>query len=88
TFGFRAASTFHAYGARVTPHATLGYRHAFGLTVPTTHERFAAGSQTYGMDVAGVALSRDAAVVDAGVAVRLTDRIDVGLSYMGQYGGL
>lgn len=88
TFGLRASSTFHAYGALLTPHATLGYRHAFGLTTATTHERFAAGSQTYDMDVAGIALSRDTAVVDAGVAVKLTDRIDVGLSYMGQYGGL
>ena len=88
TFGVRASSTFHAYGALLTPHATLGYRHAFGLTTATTHERFAAGSQTYGMDVAGIALSRDTAVVDAGVSVKLTDRIDIGLSYIGQYGGL
>lgn len=87
TFGVRAATSFMAYGAWVTPHATLGYRHAFGLVTATTHEAFIAGGGAYGMDVAGVSLSRDAAVMDAGISVKLTDRIDIGVSYLGQYGG-
>ncbi|MFT8418916.1 MAG: autotransporter domain-containing protein [Acetobacter sp.] len=88
TFGLRVSSGFWARGVWVTPHATLGYRHAFGQMVATTHESFVAGSGTYGMDVAGMPLSSDVAMTDAGVGVKLTDRVDIGLSYIGQYGGL
>ncbi|WP_338333206.1 autotransporter domain-containing protein [Acetobacter sp. LMG 32666] len=87
TFGLRASASFLTYGAWVTPHAMLGYRHTFGPVTATMHETFAAGSGGYGMDVAGVSLSRDTAVLDAGVRVKLTDRIDIDVSYMGQYGG-
>lgn len=86
TFGLRASSTFHAYGVQLTPHGTLGYRHAFGLTTASTHEAFAASSVGGGMDVAGVSLSRDAATIDAGLSAKLTDRVDISLSYLGQYG--
>lgn len=67
------------------PHGSLAYRRAFGLLTPTNHTMLASvGSGD--MDVAGVALSQDSAMVDAGMNVRLTDRVDVGLSYIGQYG--
>lgn len=87
TFGVRASASFQTHGAWVTPHATLGYRHAFGLLTATTHEAFAIGSGAYGMEVAGISLSPNAAVMDVGVSVKLTDRIDIGVSYLGQYGG-
>ncbi|WP_156473808.1 autotransporter outer membrane beta-barrel domain-containing protein [Acetobacter malorum] len=38
------------------------------------------------MDIAGVPLSINSAVVDVGLTAKLTDRIDFGLSYVGQYG--
>lgn len=88
TFGLRVSSAFWARGVWVSPHATVGYRHAFGLMTATTHESFVAGSGAYGMDVAGVPLSCDVATTEAGVSARLTDRVDIGLSYIGQYGGL
>ena len=85
TFGVRAASTFKAGKMLLTPHGALSYRHAFGLTTPTTHELFAAAGNG-DMDIAGVPLSINSAVVDVGLTAKLTDRIDFGLSYVGQYG--
>lgn len=85
TFGIKASSLFHVGKLALVPHGTLAYRHAFGLSTPTAHEMFR--QARYGdMDIAGVPLSVNAAVVDAGLTAKLTDRIDVGLSYTGQYG--
>ena len=85
TFGVRASSTFKAGNLLLTPHGSLSYRHAFGLTTPTTHELFAAAGNG-DMDIAGVPLSTNSAVVDVGLTAKLTNRIDLGLSYIGQYG--
>uniref|UniRef100_UPI000366D32B autotransporter outer membrane beta-barrel domain-containing protein n=1 Tax=Komagataeibacter europaeus TaxID=33995 RepID=UPI000366D32B len=85
TFGVHLASTFQAGRFLLTPHATLGYRHAFGLTIPTTHELFAAANSG-NMDIAGVPLSIDAAVIDTGLSAKVSNRIDIGISYVGQYG--
>lgn len=85
TFGIKGSSLFHVGDYTLIPHGSLGYRHAFGLSTPTAHEMFQLSSGG-NMDIAGVPLSVNAAVVDAGLTVKLTDRVDVGLSYMGQYG--
>ncbi|MFT8560618.1 MAG: autotransporter domain-containing protein [Acetobacter sp.] len=85
TFGGRVSSEVHVRKLTLVPYGSVSYRHAFGLTTPTLREAFAqAGSGS--MDIAGVALSTNAAVLDTGLTMRLTDRIDVGLSYIGQYG--
>ncbi|MDE7548661.1 autotransporter domain-containing protein [Acetobacter fabarum] len=85
TFGLRVSSAVRAGKLLLVPHGMLAYRHAFGLTVPTQHQNFASMGGA-GMDIAGVGLSTNAAVLDTGLTARLTDRIDVGLSYIGQYG--
>lgn len=85
TFGIKAASTFQVGKMQLTPRGSLSYRHAFGLTTATTHQMFAAASNG-DMDIAGVALSTDAAVIDTGITAKITDSLDVGLSYIGQYG--
>lgn len=85
TFGVKASSTLHAGKILLVPHGSLAYRHTFGLTTPTAHTLFA-GMGNGAMDIAGVPLSVNAAVIDAGLTARLTNRFDVGLSYIGQYG--
>ncbi|MFT9418753.1 autotransporter domain-containing protein [Acetobacter sp.] len=85
TFGLRVSSAMRVGKLVLVPHGMLAYRHAFGLTVPTQRQNFASLGSA-GMDIAGVALSTNAAVLDTGLTARLTDRIDVGLSYIGQYG--
>ncbi|MCE2563115.1 autotransporter domain-containing protein [Komagataeibacter sp. FNDCF1] len=84
TFGVRMSSVFHAGNVLLVPEGSLAYRHTFGATVPTTREAFAAGGSSF--DVAGVPLSRDAAVLNAGLRAHLTDRLELGISYIGQYG--
>ncbi|MFT8587074.1 autotransporter domain-containing protein, partial [Acetobacter papayae] len=85
TFGVKMFKSVQVGKLLLLPHGSLAYRRAFGLLTPTNHTMLASvGSGD--MDVAGVALSQDSAVVDAGLNVRLTDRVDVGLSYIGQYG--
>ncbi|MFT8564349.1 MAG: autotransporter domain-containing protein, partial [Acetobacter orientalis] len=76
---------YQAGQTRLVPHFSLAYRHAFGLTTPTLHETFI-GTNSGVMDIAGVPLSQDSAVVNAGLTAKLTDRIDIGVSYIGQYG--
>ncbi|WP_338332323.1 autotransporter domain-containing protein [Acetobacter sp. LMG 32666] len=85
TFGVKASTTFHAGKLLLIPHGSVAYRHTFGLATPTTHMVFSAGGNG-SMDIAGVPLSVNAAVLDAGLTARLTDRIKIGLSYTGQYG--
>ncbi|MCH4026006.1 MAG: autotransporter domain-containing protein [Acetobacter fabarum] len=85
TFGVKASSSFHAGRLLLIPHGSVAYRHAFGLTTPTTHMLFAAGGSG-SMDIAGTPLSTDAVVLDTGLSARLSDRIKIGLSYTGQYG--
>ncbi|MCX8667014.1 integrase, partial [Acetobacteraceae bacterium B3987] len=58
----------------------------FGRMRSGLHESFAMGSGGSSMDVAGVLLSSNVAVAEAGVTAKVTDRIGVDLSYIGQYG--
>ena len=85
TFGFRTSRTFKSGNTFITPHIMMGYRHAFGLTIPTAHELFAA-TGAGDMNVAGVPLTTDAAVVNAGFSIKASAHMDLGLSYVGQYG--
>ncbi|MFT8636024.1 autotransporter domain-containing protein, partial [Novacetimonas hansenii] len=84
TFGARFSSSFNAGGVVLMPNAMLGYRHAFGLTMPTAREAFMSGGDTF--EVAGVPLAQDTAVVKLGLRAKLSRVLDIGLSYIGQYG--
>ncbi|MCX5613718.1 autotransporter domain-containing protein [Bombella saccharophila] len=86
TFGFRAATRLNIGKAVFMPHIMGAYRHGFGRLRPGLHEGFVAGGGTNTMDVAGVLLSSNAAVTDAGITAKVTDRVGVDLSYIGQYG--
>ena len=89
-----ADAAFTTIGLRAETDATLGdfdaklrgmvgWRHAFGDT-PTSQMRFASGSDAF--TIAGVPLSRDALVLDAGIDVSLTDNATLGFAYGGQFG--
>lgn len=84
TFGVRASSAFHAAHFILVPGAEFAYRHTFGSPVPTTHEAFANSNAT--MDISGVPLSTNAAVLNIGLKAYLSDRVNVGVNYIGQYG--
>ncbi len=86
TFGARASTSFMLGRTLLTTHGSLAYRHTFGLTSSSVRQGFASTHRRNTMDVGGVPLSLDAAVVNFGVGAKLTDRINVDLSYIGQYG--
>ncbi|MCX5614639.1 autotransporter domain-containing protein [Bombella saccharophila] len=84
SFGFRTARDFRIGDLRLHAHVMAAYRRAYGSLHSSRQERFYGSAND--MDVTGVLLSRDAAVTKAGVSAKVTDRIDLDLSYIGQYG--
>jgi outer membrane autotransporter protein len=61
----------------------VGWRHAFGDTTPNATQSLPAGSP---FTVSGVPVAKDAAVLQAGMDLKVSDRVKVGLSYQGQLG--
>ncbi len=85
-FGFRSATRVSIGRAVFMPHLMAAYRHGFGRMGSRQRESFVIAGGSEDMSVAGVLLSSNAAVVDAGVTARLSKRVDLDLSYIGQYG--
>jgi outer membrane autotransporter protein len=83
TVGLRASTRFDAAGKTAILHGTLGWRHAFGDTTPNATQALPGGSS---FTVAGVPVAVDAAILQAGLDLKVNDRVKVGLSYQGQLG--
>jgi fibronectin-binding autotransporter adhesin len=81
TLGLRASKSFMLGGVNTTARGTLGWRHAFGDTVPLSTEAFATGDA---FTVAGVPIARDSALIEAGLDMNLTSAATLGISYQGQ----
>ncbi|MCX5618550.1 autotransporter domain-containing protein, partial [Bombella sp. TMW 2.2543] len=86
TFGFRASTKVSIGKMVFMPHIMGAYRHGFGQLGSHMHEAFVSTGNSSDMDVGGVLLSSNAAIIDTGLTAKLTDRIDLDLSYIGQYG--
>lgn len=85
TFGLRTSASYQMGKSMLMPRLMIGYRHSFGSLAPKAPMSFAA-SDDAAMRIAGTPLASDVAVLDAGFSLRVTDQIDVGLFYLGQYG--
>jgi outer membrane autotransporter protein len=83
TRGVHLASVFDIGGMKATARATLGWRHAFGDVTPISTNAFAGGSA---FDIAGVPVAKDAALVEAGFDLNLTEAATLGIAYQGQFG--
>src|SRR5690606_41727809 len=83
TLGLRAATGFRIAGMAAALHAAPGWRHAFGEVAQESTLAFAGGDP---FTVTGVPLARDAAVLDAGLALAIAPNASLGLSYRGQVG--
>jgi len=81
TLGIRASTVFDVGGMKATARGTVGWRHAFSDTTPLATLAFA-GSNTF--TIAGVPISKDSAVVEAGLDLNLSPRATLGLSYTDQ----
>ncbi len=86
TAGVRAATQLNLLAkGSLTARAMAGWRHAFGATTPGSTFAFTGGGASF--QVAGVPIARDAAVMELGLDASLTQRLSLGLTYSGQYGG-
>ncbi|PBC15758.1 autotransporter outer membrane beta-barrel domain-containing protein [Mesorhizobium loti] len=84
TLGLRGSTDFALGGVNATARGMLGWRHAFGDVTPTSSFAFAGGNA---FTIAGVPISGDAAVVEAGIDMKMSPNATLGLSYSGQFGG-
>lgn len=80
TLGFRAATEIDLGEATATLSGSLGWRHAFGDAAPTSTMSFAGGEL---FSIAGVPLATDAAVVDLGLDLAVSETATLGASYSG-----
>lgn len=83
TLGLRASTTFDLGGGTVTARGMAGWRHAFGDVTPETTMRFAGGGDAF--SISGASLSRNAALIEAGLDYALTANATLGLTYDGQF---
>ncbi|MGH6763716.1 MAG: autotransporter-associated beta strand repeat-containing protein [Phyllobacterium sp.] len=81
TLGLRASTNFSLGTMRATARGMLGWRHAFGDTAPLSTHAFT-GSNAF--TIAGVPIAEDAAAIEAGVDIDVTDSATLGLFYNGQ----
>lgn len=84
TLGLRAGATLALAGTSLTPHASLGWRHAFGDVTPEAALVFL--STGTGFTSSGVPVATDSLVVGAGFDIGLTPGVSLGLSYDGTFG--
>ncbi|MBZ9676879.1 autotransporter domain-containing protein [Mesorhizobium sp. ES1-1] len=81
TLGLRVDSDLGLSGIQVSARGEIGWRHAYGDNPLLSTFTFR-GSDAFGVE--GVPIARDAAVVDAGLDLELTDRAVLSVSYNGQ----
>jgi len=83
TLGLRPEARFDLGAMPSRLRGLVGWRHVFGNIEPQSTFAFAGGED---FDITGVPVARDAAVVEAGLDIALSDDAGLGLSYGGQFG--
>lgn len=83
TLGLNAQANFEFIGVEAVAHGGLGWRHAFGDTVPSNSQRFSVGNT---FTVTGVPVAKDVALFEAGINFNITSNAVVGVSYIGLAG--
>ena len=85
TLGLRGAALYAPDAkAKIIPHFSLAWQHALSQVTPSANVAFVATAQ--GFDVFGAPVGRDAALVEAGLDLRLDRDIDFEVSYTGRLG--
>ncbi|MEP9356777.1 autotransporter domain-containing protein [Xanthobacter sp. KR7-65] len=84
TLGLRVATSFTAAGATVTPHASAGWRHAFGDVTPAAVLTFIDTGTAFGID--GLPIAEDSFVGTAGLDIAFTGGAMLSLAYEGMAG--
>lgn len=84
TLGVRASVPMSAAWGAIALKGGLGWRHAFNQVTPTAELAFSGGAP---FAIAGVPISRDSMIVEAGLDAAWSTDVIVGLGYSGQYAG-
>jgi outer membrane autotransporter protein len=84
TLGARLVATLPTSAGLLTFKGLLGWRHAFGDTVPEATFSYASGSTPF--LVAGAPIDRDSLVMEAGVNWAASEKVTLGVSYTGAVG--
>ncbi|WP_454916476.1 autotransporter domain-containing protein [Xanthobacter sediminis] len=85
TLGLRAASSFTvSEGVSLTPHASAGWRHAFGDITPTESLTFLSTGTAFTAE--GVPVATDSLVVSGGLDIGWVNGVTLGLAYDGSFG--
>lgn len=84
TLGLRAGAMMNWGSAKVIPHVSAAWQHAFEDV--DTAAALAFASTGIGFDVTGVPLAEDTALIEAGLDLNLAPNATAGVSYSGQFG--
>lgn len=84
TLGLRVATSFATSGIVVTPHASAGWRHAFGDVTPQTVLSFINTGTAFGID--GLAIAEDSIVGSVGIDFAFATGATFSLGYEGMAG--
>jgi len=84
TLGLRATFDLEAPSHGLHAHASLGWQHAWGDTLPVDTMRFESSSDSFA--VAGLPVLRNAGVVNTGISFTVAPDVSVDASYQGQFG--
>ncbi|WGD28541.1 autotransporter domain-containing protein [Ancylobacter sp. WKF20] len=83
TLGLRLATSIEMGSAVATPHASLGWRHAFGDITPEAAMAFAESGA--GFAVQGAPIAEDSFVLGAGIDVKLGKGFSLNIGYEGEF---
>jgi outer membrane autotransporter protein len=81
TLGARLKTSLTVGASSLTPHVSLAWQHAGGFGVPFAVQTFQNTGTAFA--VSGVAVTRNAALVDAGIDWQVSERARIGVSYAG-----
>ncbi|SFT77923.1 autotransporter serine protease [Mesorhizobium sp. YR577] len=81
TLGAHAATDFAIGSLGATARGMLGWRHAFGDTVPTSTFAFAGGTP---FAIEGLPIATDALAIEAGLDLQIAKAATLGFAYAGQ----
>jgi fibronectin-binding autotransporter adhesin len=82
TLGLRAGSAFTIAGLGGSARGTVGWQHAFTDTTPWANLQLTGGTP---FTAAGVPIAQDAALLELGIDLRLSERASIGIGYTGQF---
>ncbi|PWL16291.1 hypothetical protein DKP76_18315 [Falsochrobactrum shanghaiense] len=83
TLGVRASTPLQLGATTANLKGTIGWRHAYGDITPESTQAFIGGTA---FTVQGAPIAKDAALLEAGFDVAITETSTFGLSYVGQFG--